>query len=583
MNAYNGNNNGDNKFDWTKIAGQYEFNQVLLAYLGYSLTDLPGLTHNPVTERLATDENFVTDMEVMFEKAFNRTSLSKLATLCQMCVFDNIGGPERDNKPKALRRHWYAWYKTKFAQPAAFQWGDYTEVNNVVVYSDIAWSQRLSQTYAWFVDNAAYQDDKCPGCERTTLTLDGTECYACEWTGHVLDITCTYKDLWVEDASRMMARAQGELFKNSHIVVAVEKDSLFSDFEQAAKALGATCIISGKGKSSKAAIEKMLRDHFRWTSQPIKDWNWQTQTMRTRPPIFSRERPMHIIHVSDHDYDGEAVIGPTFAEQVRRYTPHVKEARVGIKPEDLTVKGYDLGDQMYSVKLSNEGYKKWARRQALFLTECVDCGHTVLTKGTAEERSDWAQVWPYQCTECNGPLATITVEGANNNIAYGLEVEAMTVADYRDLMVWSLLTILDFDFIVLRLRAETLANDEYAAIEVRDAMLRNNPSYQELLAAFDELERKKRRFENAVKKSLWPITSHLANCYEWQGDDPGEQDYVAHVERADWGPWRPFSTETRTAMLVSDIQEGLEDFLNLWTREYVEDYDDEEFDSGYTD
>lgn len=578
----NGNGNGDQQFNWLELVNEaHPFNLVALAYMGYSPEDLPGLDHNPVTEALANavanDENWVDEMTEMFPKTFNRTSASKLATLCQMFVFDNIGGPEKDRKPKALRRHWYAWYKTKFAQPIAKQFGDYKVINGVIVYNDIAWSQRLSQTYAWFVDNAQYQDPKCPECERIgTITIDA-ECYACGWTGTTPDIRCTYKDLWVEDASRMMGRSHGTLFKDSHIVVAVEKDSLFADFDESAKSLGATCIISGKGKSSKAAIEKMLREQFYWTSQPRKTWNWQTQEYEYAPPVFTRETPMHIIHVSDHDYDGEAVIGPTFAEQVRRYTPFVKEARVGIKPEDLSGKGYDVNAQMYSVKLTNNGYKNWARKQALFLTECLHCGHTTLTKGTAEERG-WRSDWPIDCTECHGPLATILVEGEKPNIAYGLEVEAMTVADYRDLMVWALLTILDFDHIVLRLRVETTANADYAIDEVRTKMLKSNASYQELLAEFENLERMKRRFENAIKKSLLPIAKIQEDHYWWQGDDPVPDQYVSHVERASWGPWRPFSADTRTAMLVSDMQEEMEDFLYLWTREYVEDYDDDSFD-----
>jgi hypothetical protein len=286
---------------------------------------------------------------------------------------------------------------------------------------------------------------------------------------------------------------------------------------------------------------------------------------------------MHIIHVSDHDYDGEQVIGPTFAEQVKRYTPWVKEARVGVKPEDLTEKGYDLANQMYSVKLTNNGYKKWARRQALFLAECLHCGHTILTKGTVDDR-EWGTEWPESCTECSGPLATITVEGADASIAYGLEVEAMTVADYRDLLVWSLLTILDFGHIVLRLREETHAYDQLAAEQVRDTMLRDNASYQELLLDFEELERKKKRFEIAIMKDLWPVAQAQATAYWWQGDDPTEDDYVRHVERLEWGPWRPFSADARTELLVEDMQEGLADLLYDWSQEDLDEYDESEFD-----
>ncbi len=611
-NGLNGNGNGSHKFDWLQLIYQEQLFVDILSDLGYhpGTGALAGLDHNPITNALAAEMgestvafdldgkmepvglaagSFAERMTERHGKEFNRTSLSKLATICQMLVFNNLKGPEQDGKPKALRRHWYAWYKVKFAQPFAYQLGDYTTTDGVIVYNDIAWSQRLSQTYAWFVDNARYTPNDCPDCHQQELSTDWYDtdkwiCHAenCDWNGTLEDVTCTYRDLWVEDASRMIARTHGELFLKSHIIIAVEKDSLFGDFEAAAKSLGATCIISGKGKSSKAAIEKMLRDFFGWSSQPrtreVWDQDKGTYISHALPPIFSRENPIHVIHVSDHDFDGESVIGPTFAEQIRRYTPHVKEARVGIKPEDLAAKGYNVADQMYSVKLSNKGYKKWADNQALFLGECVNNKeHVTLTKGTVDY-SDSRQPgnWPNSCHECGGAFVTLRLAGEKPAIAYGLEVEAMRVSDYRDLLVKALLTILDFDYIVERLRLETLAYDELAAQQIRDNMLRGNQSYQDLLADFETLERKKRRFENAIMKTVWPITARQADAYPHQGNDQQPADYIVHVERSDWGPWRPFSADVRTEWLVEDAENHhLYDLLYAWQYEHYDDYDND--------
>ncbi len=169
------------------------FGRNLLFALGEVATALP-TDYNPITRALK-DAGFVEQHKDM--KGFSRVALSRIATLCQMVVFDAEGGPEGDGQPKALRRHWYAWYKTHFAQPLAMQLGDYhTNGQGVPEINDINWTQRLSTTYAEFVD-----------------------------TGRV-----TYKDLWVEDASRMMEQAWAVLFRGFHVIVAVEKDSLFGDF-----------------------------------------------------------------------------------------------------------------------------------------------------------------------------------------------------------------------------------------------------------------------------------------------------------------------------------------------------------------
>lgn len=107
-------------------------------------------------------------------------------------------------------------------------------------------------------------------------------------------------------------------------------------------------------------------------------------------------------------------------------------------------------------------------------------------------------------------------------------------------------------------------------------MLRDNTSYQDLLADFETLERKKRRFENAILRTIWPVTAATADAYPHQGDDQQPADYIDHVERADWGPWRPFSADVRTDWLVEDAEyHHLYELLNAWQFEHYDDYDED--------
>ena len=481
------------------------FGRNLLFELGEDPSWLP-TDHNPITRALK-DEGFVDTHQDM--KGFSRIALSRVATVCQMVVFDAEGGPEGDGKPKALRRHWYQWYKTKFAQPLAMQLGDYhTNGQGVPEINDIAWTQRLSQTYAYFVD-----------------------------TGKV-----TYKDLWVEDASRMMEQNWETLFSGCHIILAVEKDSLLADFLPAAKAIGARSAYSGKGKSSKAAIEKCLRDHFGWSEHSNS---------------FTSEKPLIILYISDHDFDGEAVIGPTFAGQARRYTPHILEARVGIKPHQVTDAGHQWLDKWYQVKVVNAGYKVWANEKALFLAQCIDCPH----------------MWPVvgidggACPVCGGPHTTIDI---TKSAPHGFEVEALKTRDYYGLVVDALLQVLPFDYIVQRLREECVASAYDAARRVADEIYANNANYQALLAEFDRLEGIKDEFERMVTDTLQDAGEPRVS--DWQNDDPDPtpQEFRDYTERANGyvSPWRPFGKADRTASLAEWLRENSD--LEQWENHRID-------------
>jgi hypothetical protein len=420
-----------------------------------------------------------------------------------MTVYDANNGPEKDSKQKALRRHWYAWYKVHFAQPLHAQIDPDTEFNGTT------WAGRLSQTYGFFVD----------------------------------EMDVTYRDLWVDDASRMMERWWETLFQGCNIIVAVEKDSLFGDFKAAAHALGAKSLLSGKGKNSKAATEKLLREHFGWRG--------------TYDP-FSENEPLIILHISDHDCDGEAIIGPTFGEQARRYTSHTLEARVGIKPEQVD----DWPASWYEVKVTNSGYTRWAESEALFAAECATCGHR----------------WPAQGIEHNCPgcySSTILTIKANGRIVdqpHGFEVEALPTRNYYWMLVDALLEVLPFDYIVEKLRDECTANACRAAEQIAEGIFENNDTYQALLKEFDRLEEIKAEFEQRVKDELESLGEPHVTDWRDDDDDPTPKDYRQHLGQAsDWtGPWRPFRTQDRTNKLVEWLKENEYRVISDYTREMIE-------------
>lgn len=466
-----------------------DFGRNVLAFLGENPYDLP-TEYNPITRALKENPNLIEELgiELWFQKGKCRLAFSKVATICQMKVYDAANGPEGDSKRKGLRRQWYAWYKTDFAQSLSNQLEE-SEFNGTL------WAGRMSQTYGWFVDNSGV----------------------------------TYRDLWVDDASRMLQSWYEVLFRGCNIVLAVEKDSLFADFKAAASALGAKSLVSGKGKQSKAATEKVLREHFGWSEH----YN-----------PFTSEDPLIVLHISDHDFDGESVIGPTFGFQPKRYTPHVLEARVGIKPKSINKDQWR--DKWYSVKTTNDGYIKWSEKKALFLAECTNCSHK----------------WPTQnnlaaCPECSQQsVLTIKIGKEIVNQPYGFEVEAMPTRFYYRLIVTALLEVLPFEYIIKKLREECIADIYQTADTVCNAICENNADYQKILKEFERLEVIKLQFEDKVKNQVAEWGSPHISDWREDDDDPAPEQYANYVEQAGEysGPWRPFDKADRTGKLIKFLK-----------------------------
>ena len=501
-----------------------DFGKALLEAIGESPWYLPQ-DHNPITRALREQEDDFLELYGGIV-GFNRMALARVATVCQMVVYDAINGPEHDGELQSLRRHWYAWFKGEFAQIVARIFGDYiVNDNNVIEYNDLAWTGRLSKVYAEFVD-----------------------------AGEV-----TYKDLWVLDASRMMESFYSALFDKCHIIFCLEKDSLVVSFKNACASLGAIGLISGKGKPSKGASERAMREIFGWRGMR----GWQNP--------FSEEFPLYVITLADHDYDGAEVIAPSFAEQFRRYTPWVLEARVGISPEQVVAVGQDAWDNAYAVKVKNAGYIRWAEKRALFMATCVRCGNQWPVVGVNDD------VWnaPHVCPECSGDAATLQV---GTDTPHGYEVEALQMSDYRRLMVDALLQILPFETIVAKLRDECKADSYDAAQTICNEICNANEAYQRILKESDALLNAKNAFENEVKRFFRDIGDDHVGEWRDEEDDPTVEDYKDHVADASGRVWRPFSTQVRTEKLEELLRdEHQDDMIEFAEAEIeVEDIDDQD-------
>lgn len=512
----------DKMTDWNSKFNEFDRN--LIEALAQAGVNGDSGTGNIISDALVSDFNGQTFVERFGGMTgFNKGSISRLATLCQMKVYDSGNGPDGDGEPKGLRRHWYAWFKVTFSQWFSQQLADCgDDKESTDGYDGRAWAQRLSKIYSDLVD---FED-------------------------------VTYKQLWVSDSSRLSEAFWNQLFNNSNIVLAVEKDSLFGDFKTAAKAIGAKVLVSGRGKMSKAATELMLREHFGWSER------WDR---------FTAENPLIVLTLTDWDFDGESVIAPTFAEQARRYTPHVKEARVGIFPEQ----GIAKNGPLFEAKTNNATYLQWIEEKGLFDLECAACGNRWIHVG----HDSWDGA---SCPNCdNQVLFNVKTKKSDGEVAYGFEVEALKTRDYYAMIVDALLTVLDFDELIERLRDECKASSYKAARRMQSFIADRNETYQKLLATIEKLEAYKDAFEADIEDHFRRVGEPHEK--DWRNDDDNPEvdvfrNYVQSASRYE-DAWRPFSEEDRTAKLVRYLTYG--DLDSEEDYEEAEAYD--EFDDSVQD
>lgn len=476
----------------------------VLERLGYSAWSLPD-DHNPIVD--AVQGGNWGDLTAGI-KGLTREAVARMAIVCQMPVYDAQGGPDGDGERKGLRRQWYAWFKVQFSQDAARVFGD--------EYNADAWNGRMSACFGYLVDKK----------------------------------NVTYHELWVKDASRMMNSTRGRLYRGCHILFAVEKDSLFEDFQAAANAMGAACLVSGKGKMSKAATEKVLQQHFGW---------------EVGYDPFSYDEPLIVLHLSDHDYSGEAVIGPTFGEQLRRYTPHVLEARIGILP--TTVPRKEWPARWYEVPVKHSGDVTWANEKSLLDVECVSCGTRVSISGVYDQCPEcYQQAAPHIAAEKDGRQVKLYL------MPHGFEVEAMPTRTYYEYAVTALLEVLDFYDILEHLRDECKADSWAAAEHITSRLLQFHKGYNALEEEIRRLRDIAANYEDEMRDRLRNLGYPMEGDFRDLEDDPEESEFYEHVESASrhTGPWEPFDPQVRTDALVRRLRAQNRDEIKAWFAQTID-------------
>jgi hypothetical protein len=511
-----------NKFtNWYTLAKEYERSLLAIAAKRYDFYGVEEMFR----EAASSGDNYIVlwlrdDPKSFVEIASrlngkdqpNLDGCCRAAALMQMYIYDRIGGPDSTFKGRGIRRHWYAYFK-QFSQYLAFATGKTkTGQMGVAEMNDIQWSGRLSQIYAGWVQSKRV----------------------------------TYQDLWVEDSSRMYRVFSEPLYPTLRVILAVEKDSQFDDFEGVARALGASALISGKGKQSAAATEKMLRE-LGWGS-----------------PYNSNPFPdgIVVISVSDYDTDGEQVIAPTHAEQMRRYVDDVKEIRVGITPLQVHTNSEgnldEVWNKSYQLKLSNSSYREWADLKAIFLATCSECGNRQPVMGTdMKEFLEYASL--ACCTRCGSSL---NIEKDDYDVPHGYEVEALNMVEQHRDLVHALLQRVSWDKIVDELRKLAIP-DPYSVTGVLVGKIAQQnvdmDKVQRIISILeDQIHSAEMKLRDLASGDVSDALSDMHHILVSEGGDPTVEEfnrYVMNNSGSRWvSAWRPFNIGDRQQLALDLIE-----------------------------
>jgi hypothetical protein len=155
---------------------------------------------------------------------------------------------------------------------------------------------------------------------------------------------------------------------------------------------------------------------------------------------------------------------------------------------------------------------------------------------------------------------------------HGFEVEALPTRSYYGMAVDALLQIMDWDYIIKKLREECTADAEEATKAIAQAIYENNRDYQELMAEFDRLENIKRQFEERVEERIFKEAAPHVSDWEDLEDDPERSDYRGYVSRAQawYSTWRPFKRRLRTEKLVEWLEENAAEDIAQFEQEEID-------------
>lgn len=397
--------------------------------------------------------------------------------MCQGFIMDTEKGPERDGAKQMLRKHWYAWAKTAL-QRAADRFGTY------------------------LMDNGTPDSEALNGLISSVFG---------KWNK---DGLITYAQFWIENASTQFYINPNPI-KGVKIMICCEKDAAFQGVVTTGIAMGALAVYSGGGKSSRSGIEllynRCLRENLR------------------------NGEILHVLVISDWDQDGEAVIAPTFVEQLSTYIPkdQIVWTRVGVYPEQIEKAGYNIESKLYECKWDVGGmtnYLDWCQDHALYTSDPT--GEIPVTVGTDYIPSDVpegkAEVKAYR---------EQMYEYYKQHSPHGIELDALTRSDYCGLLIDGLFSIMNEDEFRSALSAEQPVNIWSVMHNIKRTVMEENESLAEAIAlrdkARDWFATKMEQLEAAIAQAEQEIEQELTEMVNnhQQDDSAMNNDEVFTVDK----------------------------------------------------
>lgn len=372
------------------------------------------------------------------------TSYFRSLAICQFYIMRNMNGPEGDGAMQMLRKHWYAWGKSGLQNAA----------------------RRLG---VGLMPNGEPDSEKLYDLMSRTFG---------DWNK---DGLLEYRQIWILDNTTKMILFDRPLPSPfDGIVICCEKDAAFNGVALSAKAMGACAVYSGGGKSSRAGIEKMYYSRLK--------------------KIVDAGSNIYVLVISDWDTDGEAVIAPTFVEQLKTYIPEwqLQWVRVGITPEQITRLGYEWDNKWYDLKWDVNGmlnYYQWSGEKAVVAYSCQGCHSRVVEVGTRCPYCGHDQVPP---VDGNGNGHSKDEKDAMKEeyrsffgryTPHGFELDALTRVEYCDLLVEGLSQLVYIDDICQALSELANPSESTVAYDIRRKLLNENTDYNEIEKHLGKLQR----------------------------------------------------------------------------------------------
>ena len=507
----------------------------LFQTLGVNLHRPDTWPENPIN-KILKNEDLWSQFAAM--DSINGTSVLRAQVICQQAMWHHGAygkGPEGDGKAKTLRKLWYAGHKDAI-QHISRRLGVWRNGDRM---NDTSANGALSQVYSGFVD--------------TRLV--------------------TYLDMYVSDGSRsfqVFPRYDRLPSPLRNILVCIEKDAAYEDCVLIAKGIGAAAAVSGGGKMGRAGTEKMVRQAF--TNNPNGP---------TPGDQVTTENPLYIVTISDWDYDGEAVIAPTFGNQISRYVDEslINSVRVGIRPAQVEALGYRPEDKFYQVKFdTNSAYTSWCRTHALFAAN-------------GDVYRNLIDLWdrdPYAYDNAHPAFMTEeqrlppdqydhkALKAIFQNLPpMGFELDALKRVEYATIMVEGLLQMIPWDTLLEALSKKAWSNDHDVTEMLVKDILDDNEDYSELdkhigdlRDQFEELiaglEERESEFRNDIWQQVYELVKQYNEDDRIKGDDPEptEEEFAGHLRQTQiWEHWQPYKKADRDKCHEDVVKEEEEEAL----------------------